>query len=162
MWIHRNRGLNRRLTNRFERQRGFTLLEILVVLVLIGLMVSMVGLSLSKSVSRTEVRNASRNVLSAIRYTRTRALVTHKEQVLMIDLEKRTVSAPDQKPVQLPEGIELGMITAEREQQSETVAGIRFFPDGGSTGGKILLTVGEREYEIHIQWLTGEARLVKS
>ena len=143
-----------------QRQLGFSLIEILVVMLLIGLMVSMVGLSLGKSVSRTEVKNASRDVLSALRYTRTKAIVTHKEQVLMVDLESRTVTAPGKKAIQLPEGIELGMVTARREQQSETLAGIRFFPDGGSTGGKLELTVGERVYEIHIQWLTGEAKMV--
>ena len=148
--------------NRPRSQKGFTLIEILVVMVLIGLMVSMVGLSMSKSVSRAEIRNASRDVLSALRYTRTQAIVSHKEQVLMVDLENRTITAPGQKPIRLPEGIELGMTTALREQQSETLAGIRFFPDGGSTGGKVFMTVGEREYIIHIQWLTGEARLVKS
>ena len=147
---------------KYPSQRGFTLIEILVVMVLIGLMVSMVGLSLGKSVSRAEVRNASRDVLSALRYTRTQAIVTHKEQVLMVDLENRTISAPGQKPLQLPEGIELGMTIALREQQSETLAGIRFFPDGGSTGGKLFFSIGEHEYEIHIQWLTGEAQLVKS
>ncbi|MBE9549999.1 MAG: prepilin-type N-terminal cleavage/methylation domain-containing protein [Proteobacteria bacterium] len=148
--------------NKRPSQRGFTLIEILVVMVLIGLMVSMVGLSMSKSVSRAEIRNASRDVLSALRYTRTQAIVTHREQVLMVDLEQRTISAPGQKVIKLPEGIELGMTTARREQQSETLAGIRFFPDGGSTGGKVFLTVGEREYIIHIQWLTGEAKMVKS
>ncbi|MCF6263958.1 MAG: prepilin-type N-terminal cleavage/methylation domain-containing protein [Xanthomonadales bacterium] len=150
------------LTHRPKLARGFTLIEILVVMVLIGLMVSMVGLSLSKSVSRAEVRNASRDVLSALRYTRTQAIVTHSEQVLMVDLENRTISVPGKKPIKLPKGIELGMTTALREQQSETLAGIRFFPDGGSTGGKLFLTVGEREFIIHIQWLTGEAKLVKS
>ncbi len=144
-----------------KRQSGFSLLEIIVVMLLIGLMVGMVGMSLGKSVSRTEVRNASRDVLSALRYTRTKAIVTHKEQVLMVDLENRTISAPGKKVFTLPEGIKLGMVTALQEQQSETLAGIRFFPDGGSTGGKLQLTIDERTYEIHIQWLTGEARLVK-
>jgi len=52
--------------------------------------------------------------------------------------------------------------TARSELTSETVAGIRFFPDGGSTGGHIELTVNDREYRVNVAWLTGETRLEKT
>ena len=36
---------------------------------------------------------------------------------------------------------------------------VRFFPDGSSTGGRISLIAGEREWQVEIAWLTGEVRL---
>ena len=59
----------------------------------------------------------------------------------------------------VPEGVDLTITTALSELTSDSVAGIRFFPDGGSTGGHIELTVNGREYRIDVAWLTGEARL---
>ena len=47
--------------------------------------------------------------------------------------------------------------TARSELTSEHVGGIRFYPDGGSTGGNVRLEANERIYQINVAWLTGEA-----
>ena len=52
--------------------------------------------------------------------------------------------------------------TSISEITSEAVSGIRFFPDGGSTGGHVELTVNDREYRVNVAWLTGETRLEKT
>ncbi len=43
--------------------------------------------------------------------------------------------APGRKQIDLPEGVDVTITTARSEVTSESVSGIRFFPDGGSTGG---------------------------
>ena len=55
--------------------------------------------------------------------------------------------------------MDIVLTTARSEVTSESVAGIRFFPDGGSTGGRVDLVVHGREYIVNIAWLTGEASL---
>jgi general secretion pathway protein H len=39
------------------------------------------------------------------------------------------------------------------------VGGIRFYPDGGSTGGNVRLEANGRIYQVNVAWLTGEASL---
>jgi general secretion pathway protein H len=141
------------------RQRGFSLLELLMVIVLVALMMALVGTSISRSVSNAELRSASRGLLAALRYTQMHAVVSHQEQVLTIDMENLSYQPPDRDAVTFPEGIEVSMVTAESELLSERVGGIRFFPDGGSTGGSVTIHVKDRQYEINIAWLTGEARM---
>ncbi len=143
------------------KHRGFSLLELLVVLVLIALMMALVGTSISRSVSNAELRSASRGLLAALRYTQTHAIVSHQEQILTIDMENLSYQPPDRELVKFPEGIEVSMVTAQSELLSDRVGGIRFFPDGGSTGGQITVHVQNRQYEINIAWLTGEVHMAK-
>jgi general secretion pathway protein H len=38
---------------------------------------------------------------------------------------------------------------------NDRVGAIRFYPDGGSNGGRVTLAAGERKFEIDVDWLTG-------
>jgi len=142
--------------------RGFTLIEILVVMVIIALVMGMVATSMSRSISGAEARAAARNLVASLRYTRARAVLDKSEQVFEVNTEERSYLAPGRKQVQLPEGVDVTVTTARSEITAEDVAGIRFFPDGGSTGGHIELIVNEREYRINVAWLTGESSLQRS
>ena len=142
--------------------RGFTLVELMVVLVIISLVMGLVATSMSRSISGAEARAASRNLVASLRYTRARAIIDKQEQVFQVNTEDRSYQAPGREQVNLPEGVDLTVTTARSEITSEAVAGIRFFPDGGSTGGHIELTVNDREYRVNIAWLTGETRLERT
>lgn len=143
----------------FAGNRGFTLVELMVVMVIIALIMGLVATSMSSSISSAEARAASRKLVASLRYTRARAILDKKEQVLLVDIDNRSYQAPGRKRINLPEGVDLTITTARSELTSESVAGIRFFPDGGSTGGHIELFVNGREYRINVAWLTGETRL---
>lgn len=145
-----------------RRTQGFTLVELMVVLVIIALVMSLVATSLSRSVSAAESRVAARKLVASLRYTRTRAMVGKSEQVFLVNTEQRSYQAPGRKLVTLPKGVELTISTARSELTSEEVAGIRFFPDGGSTGGHIELLVNGREYRVDVAWLTGAATLART
>lgn len=140
-------------------QRGFTLVEVLVVMVIMALILGLVATSLSRSISGAEAREAGRKMVSALRYTRTQAILQKSEQVFTVDLESKSYSAPGRQSVVLPEGVELTLTTAASEQVEENVGRIRFFPDGGSTGGRLDLLVNGRDYIVNVAWLTGEASL---
>lgn len=141
------------------RQTGFTLVEVLVVMIIIALVLGLVATSLSRSISGAEARQSARNMVAALRYTRTQAILKKSEQVFTVDLEARAYQAPGKARVVLPEGVELQLTTAASEVIEEDVGRIRFFPDGGSTGGRVDLNVNGREYIVNITWLTGEASL---
>lgn len=136
--------------------RGFTLLELLVVLVIAALVLALVGTSISRSVSGAEMRTAARKVAANLRYTRTQAILQKSEQVFTVDTEARTYQAPERELVELPEGMRIALTTARTELTGENVGGIRFYPDGGSTGGYIELESDDRIYKVSVAWLTGE------
>ena len=141
---------------------GFTLVEIMVVMVIIALVMGLVGTSMSRSISAAEARAASRDLVASLRYTRARAIIDKAEQVFLVDTENRSYQAPGRDTVELPKGVDLTITTATSELVSDAVSGIRFFPDGGSTGGHIELTVNKREYRVNVAWLTGETQLEKT
>jgi general secretion pathway protein H len=142
--------------------KGFTLVEVMVVMVIIALIMGMVATSLSSSVSAAEARAATRKLVASLRYTRARAIIDKSEHVFQVNTENRSYQAPGRKQVNLPEGVEVTITTARSEITAEDVAGIRFFPDGGSTGGHIELLVNEREYRVNVAWLTGETMMERA
>lgn len=145
-----------------SRPRGFTLVELLVVMVIVALVLALVGTSLSRSVTGAEMRTAARKVAANLRYTRTQAILQKAEQVFMVDAENRTFQAPDREPVELPEGMRVALTTARSELTAENVGGIRFYPDGGSTGGYIELESDNRIYKVSVAWLTGETTVERT
>lgn len=144
------------------KSQGFTLVELMVVMVIIALVMGLVATSMSRSISGAEARAASRKLVASLRYTRARAIIDKKEQVFEVNVDDRSYQAPGREQVNLPEGVDLTVTTARSEITSEAVSGIRFFPDGGSTGGHIELTVNDREYRVNVAWLTGETRLERA
>jgi general secretion pathway protein H len=142
-----------------SRLRGFTLVELLVVLLIAGMLLGLVGTSISRSISGAEMRVAARKMTAALRYTRTRAILDKHEEVFLVDTENRRYTAPKRAAVELPEGMKVALTTARSELTAESVGGIRFYPDGGSTGGFVELETNGRVYRIDVAWLTGEASM---
>lgn len=142
-----------------SKQSGFTLLEMIVVLLIIATAATLLGTSVVGRLDSVRVATAARDVSAALRLTRSQAILKREEMFLEVDLDKRTYKAPGREPVQLPEALELKLLTASTEVDSGNVGRIRFFSDGGSTGGRVTLIAGEREWKVNVSWLTGEIQL---
>lgn len=139
-----------------RRSPGFSLVELMVVMVLIVGLFGLVGTSISRSVGGAELRGEAREIISGLRRTRGQAIINRAEQVFLIDAETKTWQAAGQDQHKIPEGLDVTLETARSEMTGENAGGIRFFPDGSSTGGSVLLSVDERKWYITIGWLTGE------
>ncbi len=145
---------------RLTPNNGFTLLELLVVLFIMILGFSVVGINLSSGNSTTAIRVASRDMVSALRYTRGQALILHQETTMTIDLAENTYTVSDRpKSYVIPKNISLTVVTAQSELSGNGIGNIRFFPDGSSTGGRITLEQDKLAAEININWLTGQIKL---
>ena len=147
------------MTRRFAQ--GFTLIELLVVLTVMGVIAAMVvPMMLGSGVSTTALRSAAREVAAGLRFARSEAVAHRRETVLTIDLADRSfVVDRDPRRHALPRALELKLYTAQRDLVSETVGAVRFFPDGGSTGGRVTLASGERKFDVDIDWLTGRVAI---
>ena len=140
--------------------KGFTLIEVLVVMVLLALIVAVVPRMFSAGVSGAELKAATREVAAGLRQARSDAITYNREVGFTIDVESRSYKINGNGPLQnLVSEIEITLYTAESEAVSETTGTIRFFPDGGSTGGGITLAHGARKYHVMVDWLTGHVSI---
>jgi len=139
---------------------GFTLLELLVVLFIMILGFSIVGINLSSGDGSAALKVAARDMVSALRYTRGQALMSHQVAIMAVDLSENTYTVSDRaKQYVIPKAVTLTVVTAQSELSGNGTANIRFFPDGSSTGGRITLEQGKLASEININWLTGQIKL---
>jgi len=136
--------------------RGFTLIELVAVVALIGIALSVVSLSFSKSMNSAKVQAASRDLVAALRYTRGQAIVKNKQAALDLDMQNNTYQAPGKPLVKLPKEMHMTLLTAQSEQTGTTSGRIRFFADGASTGGHVSIFAGQREWRVNVSWLTGQ------
>jgi general secretion pathway protein H len=142
-----------------RRSRGLTLLEILVVLALMAV-IAAVAVPMFTGVSNTELRGAAREIAAGLRYARSEALAGKRETVVVYDLERRVFRVDrDPREHSLPRGIEMKLTGALTDIANEHVGAIRFFPDGGSNGGRVTVAAGERKYDVDIDWLTGRVAI---
>ena len=140
--------------------KGFTLLELIVVLFIVVLGFSAVGINLSSGNNSTELKAAARDIVSALRYARGQALMSHQQTTVSLDLNKKAYSVSGRDKVHIiPKTINVNVVTAQSELTGEGLGNIRFFPDGSSTGGRISLERANSTWQIDINWLTGQIEL---
>src|SRR5690242_5630466 len=99
---------------RAQRAQGFTLLEMLAVILLIGIAAAAVAVSVSQGLASARVRAASVELAAALRATRAQAIVKGKEQTFELDTKAASYQAAGGKDVALPKGMRLS-ITSARE-----------------------------------------------
>ncbi len=141
----------------------FTLIELLVVLAIIGLLLTLAPIGLSRMMPGLEVQAAARQLSASLRNARSIAIRDNQEATLTLDLEERRYSlAGETRHYEIDEDIEIKLLTATSEQESEQVGSIRFFPDGTSTGGTVTLTGGGVAYDVLVDWLTGRIEIAEA
>jgi len=140
---------------------GFSLLEILIVMVFIAVIAGFITTSMTKSLKKTKIRAVSKNLVSALRYTRGQAIVKHAQKTITFNVKEKFYKAPRKKTVHIPDEVEIYVYTAESDIANESTGSIRFFSDGSSTGGWVKLVYGKKIWKINVNWLTGEISMVE-
>jgi general secretion pathway protein H len=136
-------------------ERGFTLVEMLVVLALVSVLLA-VSLPYARNSGEAQRLDAeSRRLAALLSEARVTALSLGTEAVARFNLDQRRAEViGGTRSVDLPDGFGLKVLTAADEIEGRE-AGIRFFPEGGSTGGKVIVSHQGKERVIAINWLTG-------
>jgi len=142
------------------RVRGFTLLEILVVMAIAALALALTLPNLGRGVSTLEIKSAARELASGLRYARAQAIARKQEIRLLLDTQQRRYRIDQQSRVyQLPAALQIKLLVGQAEVTGEGIGGITFFPDGTSTGGRITLANDKRQMIVDAQWLTGRVAI---
>ena len=142
------------------RETGVSLLELLVVLAILALVAGMVLPTFGNGVPTSELRSAARQLAAGLRAARSEALAKKRETFLTVDIEGRRFKIDrEAREYALPSRVALKLFTAQNDIVNEKVGAIRFFPDGGSNGGRITVAAGERKYEVDVDWLTGRVAI---
>ncbi|EPJ79892.1 putative general secretion pathway protein H [Pseudomonas sp. CFII64] len=132
---------------------GFTLLELLMVIALMAVALGVLGVGLSRGLDASRDRQALREIVAALRQTRTQAVLSGAPLQLRFDLPKRSFQAPGQDPRHWPGNLAVQLTTAEALGPA-----VAFFPDGSSSGGHLLVERAGQRWRIDVGWLNGNVR----
>ena len=161
---------------------GFTLLELLVVLVLISILSALLAPRVGNSIRNMTLTGAAQKIAASLRYARSRAVSEKETYVAVLDFKKsslsiltaqgsagvktakRSIDAKEKssrlKVYDLPGGVQLAKTKSGEDEADSGLFPIFFFPNGSTSGGWIVLRndVGKR-CSIEVDVITGAVRL---
>lgn len=143
-----------------RRQRGFTLLELMVVMVIATVLLGMVSPRLFAVLPGVELKTSAQNVAAMLRLARSQSIAEGKVIALEYDEFAGLSMTGREQPFKWSEGIKLELQVAQKQLQpliiTEQVKAIYFYPDGSSSGGILVISSDAGEYRISVHWLTGK------
>jgi general secretion pathway protein H len=137
--------------------RGFTLLELLVVLAIMVLLAGAWPFAAPRLFPVQQLRNEGQRLVSTLRSARMMARVSGVQQTVAL-LETGEGYQSVMEPHQLPTGVIARIRTGDISMRS---LGVMFFPDGSSTGGIIDLALPNHRVSVAVGKITGRAELIE-
>lgn len=121
-----------------------------------GLLLAVGPPLISASMPGVELKAAARRTAGALRLAREIAITRGRDAAWVVDVEANRYRIDgDRRTGSFPKGLDIELVAAEAEMRSDDVGAIRFFPDGSSTGGRVILKRGDSGYQVGVNWLTG-------
>jgi general secretion pathway protein H len=142
----------------WQPQRGFTLVELLVVLAIGAMLIGLVPMAFNKLQEGSQYRGTVRALVIGLRQARQQAVSTGQTVVYQIDLNQRQFGLQGQAQRPLPSRMEVKTVVGQlNAAPANDVAMMVFFPEGGSTGGSIELARPSGDgVRIRVDWLLGQ------
>jgi general secretion pathway protein H len=135
-------------------ERGFTLLELLVVLAIIAALSAAFPLALSRFVPARRLDAAARVLVADIRSAQSLSLGQNKPVALEIEAHRYQVPRGESRELRSSTFLELRSADDLRR-----LATLRVFPDGSSSGGRFIFRDGAHTRVVVVSALTGRVRL---
>jgi len=145
--------------------RGFTLLELLIVILVIVLVLAVTYPSLSKGSAAIHLRTTGRDVLNIFRYAREKAVTEQVGMRVTADRERQRLVVADDlgdggRFYLMPQDVKIERLALGGKEITDASMVIRFLPNGSSDRGEVLLRSEAGSYlRIISDSLTGGARI---
>jgi general secretion pathway protein H len=153
------------MTWRFDRsgsQSGFTLIEMIVVIAILGLTLALIGFKLTPVSPAAHARAAAEEISGALRSARGAAVMGNRSVTFTLDLSPPGYRWGGGSFKPLPGDVSLALLTGRDLVNSNTQGRIRFDPDGGSSGGRVTINGGGQVWMVGIDWLSGRVSVARN
>jgi general secretion pathway protein H len=160
------------------KNKGFSFIELMVVLVILSLSISLVVPSLSRFLRTVELKGVAKRVSGILRHCRSEAVNKGLVYQVLFDSDLRRIRVQSQEPTEakkeeikkegevpkriysLPDGIQIKKVDVASPQYTTDLPTIEFYPNGGSNGGSIYLDGQDRDgFQIEVHFLTGMVKI---
>ena len=138
-----------------ERCAGFTLIEVIVTLAILGLALVLVAGYKPPWSSGLGLKGTASELASGLRLARSEAIASNRPVAFDLDVTDHLYRVGAGATRRLPANLSIELLTIIGENRGARVGDIRFNPDGSSTGGRISLADGKQHVAVGVDWLTG-------
>ena len=136
-------------------EAGFTLLELLVVLSIVAIAVTVAMPGFSGRGGGNLLHGQASNLAAKLRLARAAAMQSNRITSVTVDVEKRSyIYEPARSITQLSADVRL-RVSVTRPLTDDRRASILFYPDGSSSGARVLFTSARATCSIEVITLTG-------
>lgn len=130
--------------------RGFTLIEILVVLVLMSLILGISVALFANTLSGAKHKAAAREIVATLKYAKHLAAARNERQIVQFDLDAGSYGIKGRPMRMIPEKIKLAIYESDinADPITEGQYSVSYDSAGSSHWGRIKLTRGDRTIQI--------------
>jgi general secretion pathway protein H len=142
-----------------NKPRGFTLLELLVVLVIASLAISLVGPAFQRLLPGLQLEAESRKLVAMLRHARSQAILSGAPVAVSQDADGALRLSYRSQAYNLPAHLSLALTAGPGHGEVADGPQILFYPRGDSSGGSLeLKQEAGRSELISVDWLSGRVR----
>lgn len=143
-------------------QKGFTLMELLLVLTITALLLAVAPAMIQKAFPTLKLKAATRDLVQEIRYIQNAAIINGQTADIQFDVEQGKyrsdlVNAGEIRS--LPAGLHFSIAQNQRRLLNSGPTRFTFYPDGSSSGGEIHLGIEKKRLKISVDWLTSKIQV---
>jgi len=142
--------------------RGFTLLELVVVLLILGLLAALAAPTISGTLESGRLRSGAAEMRAVFTLARTLAVSGGKERAVIVDRARGLYGVDGEEERRLPEGVEVSSArVGDRAEEGDTFR-VQFYPDGSAEETEVVLAAsGAGGLRVAVDPLTGIAEAVR-
>ena len=138
-----------------RREGGFTLIEMLAVVAVLGLAVVLVTARGPARPRGIDLHASATELAETFRLARARAIAGNHVTQVLVDAEAHAVQMTDGAARRLPVEFGIALYSLTGPVDAPRLA-VRFAPDGSSSGGAVELSSGGRRLRVSAAWLSGK------
>jgi len=138
-----------------HKQAGFTLLELIIVMILSLLILGLVTVYFANLLSSVKLQAASREFSTTLRQARTLAKINGQPQGVIINLDSKEYGLEDREPRKIPSSVDLIIIDPTEGEIRSGQYRLVFEPNWGNPGLTFRLSDHKKVLSIFLDPLSG-------